>query len=64
MKEMIYQKKGDYLFWKDQDKYSILFLMQNGRKKEFEYTLNEKEKEKYFKDGLKVIYAIVEKKNK
>jgi len=62
MKELIHQRHGDYIFWKKEDVYSILFLSSSSRKQEKEYQLKSDEVEKYLVDGLSFIQKLVVKK--
>ena len=64
MKELIYQEKGDFIFWKIDEEYSILILLHKKRKKEKEHKLTPAEKDLYFARGINYIKQLVEKYGK
>lgn len=59
MKELITQRVNDYVFWKIDDEYCILFLHNKKRKKEFEYKLNAKERDRYYEEGMDFIKELI-----
>lgn len=61
MKEMIHQEKNNYIFWKIEEDYSLLFLKNKKRKKEVEYKLTGEERERYYEEGLDLVRELAGK---